>query len=196
MGKVKVQVATHRPNELPKDWIVNAVYFDVAAMPGVEADWMALALDVRNAFKSYRLLPANYGCEAKIYDMGEAEPRKPKATTAWEFADRTAGVSAPREVALCLSYFSEANRPRFRGRLYLGPWGQAVERPSADDRADCIALATKLGAIGGVNVDWHLYSPTRAAYSKITAGWVDDEWDTVRSRGMKATKRDTYKTAE
>jgi hypothetical protein len=44
------------------------------------------------------------------------------------------------------------------------------------------------------NWDWVLRSPTDKAFKPITDVWVDDEWDTMRSRGLRATQRITAKT--
>ncbi len=96
--------------------------------------------------------------------------RRPIKATAGKVATVGTGPSGPREVALCLSYYSERNLPRFRGRLFIGPWPKDFleERPTQFVRENLITLATAIGNVGGANVDWQLYSPTRNAYSKIT----------------------------
>jgi hypothetical protein len=197
MSKIRVLVSTYRNGDLPVDFIENTVYFDDFNVdPTGGTDWQAFATDVRDAFRDYRLMPGDYGCSAKVYNMADPLPRPVKASAPWMVAFRSSGPGAPREVALCLSYYSERNLPRFRGRLYLGPFNTPSERPNDGAMNEVMSLAPKLGAIGGPDVDWGLWSPTRAAFSKITAGWVDDEWDTVRSRGRKSTKRFTYTTSE
>jgi hypothetical protein len=198
MSKIRVQVITRRLTDLAADHIVNSVYFDdfnIAVQGGT--DWQAFATDVRNVFKGRALLPGGYGCETKVYDMADPEPRPVKASSPFAISTTLGVGSLPREVALCLSYYSERNLPRFRGRMYVGPWPIGLgERPSQGARDTLAALATSLAGIGGIDVDWGLWSPTRDAFSKITAGWVDDEWDTVRSRGMKATLRTPFVTSE
>jgi hypothetical protein len=99
-------------------------------------------------------------------------------------------------VSLCLSYFSERNLPRFRGRLFIGPWNFAEERPNTSAINSLMTLATGLAAVGGIDVDWGLWSPSRNAFSKITNVWVDNEWDTQRSRGLRATTRTAAVTGE
>jgi hypothetical protein len=38
--------------------------------------------------------------------------------------------------------------------------------------------------------NWVVYSPTeKKSQGGVTDIWVDDEWDTVRSRGLKSTTR-------
>jgi len=118
----------------------------------------------------------------------------------------SASESGPREVALCLSYYAEQNVPRRRGRLYIGPFTDAAMeiRPPAGNAIGAVAsLAPALAAVGGADVDWCLYSPTNdvatAGATKlrtITNWWVDNEWDTVRSRGRRATSRISGVTGE
>jgi hypothetical protein len=197
VSKVRVQVITRRAGDLAIDHIVNTVHFDdFNADPTSGTDWQAFATDVRNAFGQRGGIPAGYGVETKVYNVADAKPRPVKASAPWQPSQYAAGESIPREVALCLSYFSERNIPRFRGRLYIGPWAYGVERPTAGQRSNLTQLATALQNIGGIDVDWGLWSPTRNAFSKITAGWVDDEWDTVRSRGQRATLRVPFTTNE
>ncbi len=198
MSKIRVQVITRTAGALAVDHVVNTVHFDDFNVdPTGGTNWQAFADDVRDAFTGRFGTPAGWGVETKVYNMADAKPRPIKAVGAFQMGNGTGG-SAPREVALCLSYFSERNLPRFRGRLYIGPWRAdfMAERPTVGMRDALANLAAALGGIGGPDVDWGLWSPTRNAFSKITAGWVDDEWDTVRSRGLRATTRTTYTTSE
>jgi len=197
MSKIKVQVSTKKASMLARDEIINTVYFDDFNVdPTGGTNWQAIADQVRNVFRDRPNLPGGYGATAKAYNMADAEPRPVKATAAFAISTTLTIASAPREVALCLSYYSERNLPRFRGRLYLGPWPGPLERPAQGYIDSAIIIADGLKDVGGPDVDWGLWSPTRNAFSKITAGWVDDEWDTVRSRGLRSTARTTFTTNE
>jgi hypothetical protein len=197
MSKIRVQVITRRATDLAADHIVNTVHFDDFNVSVDGTDWQAFANDVREVFRTGRGgFPAGYGIETKVYNMADAMPRPIKATGAWQQGASSSPDHVPREVALCLSYYSERNLPRFRGRIFIGPWMFAAERPNDSQRTGLMTLATQLGAVGGIDVDWGLWSPTRAAFSKITNVWVDDEWDTIRSRGKKATNRMQATTSE
>jgi hypothetical protein len=199
MSKIRALVITRTATGLPVHHIVNSVFFDDFNLPTNGTNWQSIADDVRNAFNLRTNSSAGYGTEVKVYDMADAEPRPVKALAAWTaHGQPTTQLPGVREVALCLSYFAGRNLPRFRGRLYIGPWQQSsmAERPSATAITILRDLATRLGGIGGPDVDWQLFSPTRNAYSKITNVWVDDEWDTVRSRGLKATSRSSGGTQE
>ncbi len=197
MSKVRVQIITRRATDLARDHIVNTVFFDDFNIdPTGGTNWQAFADDVKEQWRLREGLPTGYGVETKVYNMADALPRPVKAQSAWAQGRSTAAGTVPREVALCLSYFSERNIKRFRGRLYVGPFPFAEERPNGPQVDGVKALATAMANIGGIDVDWGLWSPTRGAFSKITAGWVDNEWDTIRSRGLKPTTRSTYTTNE
>lgn len=99
--------------------------------------------------------------------------------------------SGPREVALCLSYYAGANTRRKRGRMYIGPWnyGALSRRPLVASQNALRDLALDLGNLGGVNVDWVQYSPTNNSSTPVSNFWIDNEWDTMRSRGLLGTSR-------
>lgn len=202
MSKIRVQVITRKATDLAIDHIVNTVYFDDFNIdPAGGTDWQAFADDVREVFRTRSGLPFPYGVETKVYDMADAMPRPIKATGAWAqgLADNASSASGPREVTLCLSYYSQRNLPRFRGRIHIGPWVAVSlpERPPQTIIDAVVNVGTGLKNIGGIDVDWGLISATRGgAFSKVTAGWVDNEWDTIRSRGLRATSRTTYTTNE
>jgi hypothetical protein len=199
MSKIRAQIITKKATDLPIHHIVNTLYFDDFNLPGNESNFQSIADDLRTLFNGRTSSSVDYGTEVKLYNMADAEPRPVKALAPW-VAHGQGAASQPgvREVALCLSYFSERNLPRFRGRIYIGPFANSTqnERPSAASIAGLRTLATGIAGIGGPDVDWQLYSPTRLAYSKITNVWVDDEWDTIRSRGLKALSRSAGTTGE
>ncbi len=198
MTKIRCQVITKRQNDLAVHHIVNTVFFDDFNLPTNASNFQTIADAVRSAFNLRGETPGGYGVEVKAYDMADAKPRPVKAIAKWTANAFPVTTGAPREVALCLSYFGERNLPRERGRIYIGPWtnASAAERPPDIAIQKVRDLATALGNVGGADVDWHLYSPTRAAYTKIRNVWVDNEWDTIRSRGYKATARSVGVTQE
>lgn len=200
MAKIRVQVISRRSTDLAIDHIVNTVYFDDFNIdPTSGTDYQNFATSVRDVFRARPGYAVGFLVETKVYDMGDSEPRPVRATA--PPLGPTGGLvtdSGPREVALCLSYYSDRNVPRQRGRLFIGPWGagQQALRPTAAIIAGLVTLAGGLANVGGADVDWQLYSPTTNSYLKISNGWVDDEWDTVRSRGLRATSRSTFTTGE
>lgn len=117
--------------------------------------------------------------------------------------------SLPLEVACCLSFKGVArvsgsgdisSAARRRGRVFIGPLDQravgdvtVVERPVPSDvfMGDLVTCASALKAAvaGDGGQGWVIWS--RAAHSLVAVsdGWVDNEWDTQRRRGMDATVR-------
>jgi hypothetical protein len=108
-------------------------------------------------------------------------------------------TSGPREVALCLSFYSHQNEPRKRGRLYI-PWTMVLPantpRPSSGTRDKVAELAPLFANLGGADVDWCVYSRADDEFKPVTHWYVDNEWDTVRSRGLRPTDRTSGTTNE
>lgn len=101
----------------------------------------------------------------------------------------------PREVAICLSFYSERNLPRQRGRLYI-PFAlltqsQSVNtaRPTTPAQTLVGDLAQRLADLGGTEVDWVVYSRVDDEARPVSNWYVDNEWDTIRSRGLRPTER-------
>lgn len=180
---------------LPRDAAVNTVFFNDV---GVTSDPDNIAQDVAQLYSD------NLGTSPKItvnvYEARATPPRSPEATHTIQPATIGPGNAYPREVALCLSFYGAHNRPRERGRIYIPLYLQQgtnlAARPSPGTRSRILAFATAPNSsfpdVGGADVEWCVYSRTTGQVHPVTAGWVDDEWDTVRSRGLRATTRDTF----
>jgi hypothetical protein len=131
----------------------------------------------------------------KIYDAKKPPPSYPLAQES--NSATTPNSSVPREVALCLSYYAVYNRPSFRGRLYLpASWFTSVAavRPAAPTITAVLGFATSVLTRGlPAATFWTVYSKTHGTDAQVTDIWADDEWDTIRSRGLKPTSRQTAK---
>lgn len=158
---------------------------------------------------------------AKVYEVQVGAPgaQDDVAVLLDEDAFTVAGLAAganlpmPSEVALCMSMVAvgasavpEENaglrpRSRYRGRLYLGPWvanGTTIavvagaSRPAQALRDTILnygdAMGTELAAAGH---SLCVYSRSDAAFKTVETLQCDDSWDTIRSRGVKRTVRDT-----
>jgi hypothetical protein len=125
-----------------------------------------------------------------VYDANKAAPNYPLATATNGTGSKATTV--PRETSLCLSYYSTWNRPTYRGRLYipagflLGPVGL---RPTDTQMANCASFAGMLTTGLPQGTNWVVWSRKLKQANGVNHYWVDDEWDTVRSRGMRSTKR-------
>jgi hypothetical protein len=155
-------------------------------------DPAALAIALKANLIAVPAIGATTPFTIKVYDAKKAPPSYPLATASQGTGH--APSSLPREVALCLSYYGGFNRPRFRGRLYIPSSliaGSAGLRPTTTQMNNVGAWANTLGKNLPGNTWWTLYSRKAGTAAQVTNWWVDDEWDTVRSRGMRAGTRIT-----
>jgi hypothetical protein len=144
------------------------------------------------------------GLSITVYDFAAAIPRSPLGTVdvPIEFLAET---PLPREVACVLSYRAEyvsgEPKARYRGRVFFGPLNTEgiatdattkIPTVSSSLRTSLCAAARDLVDAGDSDTAWALYSPSDDAFRVVTQGFVDNEWDTVRSRGSAATVRQAW----
>lgn len=191
MGLIIAQVSQAYDTLLARDKMVNVLWFDhhqISVLAGT--DWDALALDLANAYHDNR--QASTETTVKLYAADDPKPRPVKGQAVVQ-PGAVVSYGAPREVCLCLSFYADRNLPSRRGRIFLpvpaGPNGAPGIRPSTNARTQALALAGDLSALGGLNVDWVVHSQKLQQHYKVSNVWVDDEWDTMRSRGLKSTTR-------
>lgn len=192
-------------DDLPRDMIVNTLHFENTGAPipidlGSITDPTTLAHDCAQLFANQ---PNTFaGCKdftCKLYDIGKPEPRVPIAVRkVSRDPSGVPNVGGPREIALCLSYAASGAGPRRRGRIYVGPWNLAGRTPDVGQQNQLVTFAHGIADLGGTDIKWSVFSPTTAAtngvdsaYFQVESVWVDNEWDTVRSRGRKPTSRVT-----
>lgn len=188
-----MQVAASYDSTLARDTFVNTLTFNVGfdVLNPFSTDWNGLCSDLADIYdqhyygghpqivvKAYNAegVPPHYPIGEKILNVGVAP-----------------GSSGPREVAMCLSFYADRNIPRHRGRIYLpaaaGQMTLNSPRPNDGSIDKVLGLAQMFSDLGGTNVDWQVWSRSDNAFRKVTHAWVDDEWDTMRSRGMRPTTR-------
>jgi hypothetical protein len=153
-------------------------------------DPQALATALVANIKALSIMAANPQFQCDIYDALGPAPHHPLATAV--NAGTTPTSTLPRETAVCLSYYATVNQPRKRGRVYLPApilGNAAGARLGAGDVTRMLTFGPALFKnlpSGHVPV---VFSRTNVATYPITNYWVDNEWDTVRSRGLVATTR-------
>lgn len=188
MPLYRLQVAVASDTPFPRDRIVNSLHFqDNGALSNPEN----LCQDLLDAYQAGWLSVQAREIRVSAYEVPGTGP--PVATKV-ENLGLAPAISMAREQAICLSYFAGENRPRRRGRIYLCVGLRAsftTVRPSTTLMNDALAMGPRFAGLGGADVDWVLYSPTESAHFKVTNTWVDDEWDTIRSRGLAPTTRVT-----
>lgn len=193
MAQYRMQVTyLNNAETTAENHIVNTFYLDTDALSGAD-DPQALCNDAATLFSTFRTQMAGFNrCRVRAYNMSHEPPRLPVG----EKVLTIAGTSAPgpREVALCLSYYAGVNQPRRRGRMFIGPWAAASmsERPVQGQLDNLLTLADGIAGLGGINVQWVQHSPTTGEFHNVTKSWVDNEWDTVRSRGLRGLTRSEH----
>lgn len=183
MATYRVQIGFQLDSALPKDLVTINPHYN-----GDNPQALGDALMVN--LKAMGTVGATMPMTVKVYDATKAPPSYPLYTT-------TNGTgfyptARPREVALCLSYYSTYNRPTYRGRLYIpGAFIQGTMdlRPSQAQMDACLLWKNTLGKGLPDQHNWVVWSKKMQMSNGVSHVWVDDEWDTVRTRGLKGTKR-------
>lgn len=191
----RIQVAVWNDSIAPKDAIcINPVFHITGTGDG---DPQQLCADIVPAVQAK--IPTPGQTRARAYKL----PYVVGAGHVGEFtaAAGTAPASgAVRELAMCLSYYAGTNVKRRRGRLYIPMVWVAGNtfptRPTSSTMNAILAWRTVFEGLGGVNVDWSVWSDVDQAHYPITDVWVDDEWDVIRSRGLKSSTRVMATTSE
>jgi hypothetical protein len=182
----KLQTSFAMDTTFPRDRMVITPHFDDgSAITGPQGlcDDLAAALDGWTS--------GTQEIQVKAYDVEGTPPVFPAAEAIVNPGAAPAS-NVPREVAVCLSFYAERNLPRQRGRLYIPlavtGLGAGVE-PDSLIRQKVADLVPIFANLGGTDVDWCVWSPTTQTMRSVTNWWVDNEWDTVRSRGLRASER-------
>jgi hypothetical protein len=171
--------------------------------PTSGTDAQALTDDLANALVAWNTAIGGTTTQLTVtaYNIQGAKPNYPLAHTT-KNAAVYATPNCPPELALCLSFFGNANQPRKRGRLYvpvfimnLATSSIASATASVATRQKVADLVPKFAALGGANVDWGVWSQRDAAFRRAENWFVDEAWDTVRSRGLASTARTTGTTS-
>jgi len=216
MGLIRCQIRLPYDSGLPRDAAVNTFYFNQTGTPDaftgpqvfnlLKAFYNDVPTGQAGAVRQLLSPVLNGVIEVAMYHIPDPEPRVPF----FEDEDSLTAVDTaplPAEVAICVSFNGapESGTPqaRRRGRVFIGPLGQevlsgsgSVARPDNDSIAILAAAATDL--LEGATSDgrpWHVYSPTGSTSYAVVGGWVDNEFDTVRKRGIGATARTFFQLA-
>jgi hypothetical protein len=115
-------------------------------------------------------------------------------------------------VACCFSFHAEIESgdiaARKKNRVYLGPLADGAKtavtggvRPTTSWVNDVVAAGAALLAASDLATTWtwQTFSPTQAAATglisgidPVVGGWVDNAFDTMRSRGLVKTARTEF----
>jgi hypothetical protein len=182
---VRCQIAFPYDSALPRDVLTITPHYNTS-------DPQALCNALKANLQTLTGISATGIFVIKAYDAEKPPPSYPIATASLGTGFKASTV--PRELALCLSYYGGFNRPRFRGRLYI-PMpiiaGNIGAKPTSTQQTDVLNWAGALGKNLPSNTFWTVWSRVDKRDAQVTNTWVDDEWDVVRSRGLKPSSRVT-----
>jgi hypothetical protein len=191
---IRAQIAWQVGTMLPRDAMQITPHFrHQNVLPLDSVDWQSLADDLANGLANVGNAGVDKQVTVKLYDVAGTTPNRPRATKIL-YPGASAEPTLPRELALCLSFYGGPNAPKNRGRIYVPYWlvaasGTTGVRPTATERANAAEFVPLFAGLGGVNVDWIVWSPTTDSATKVENWWVDDEWDVQRRRGYRPTTR-------
>lgn len=183
MSIYRAQISFPFDSALPRDLVtINPHFNGNAAQP--------LADVLKSNLIAHASVGASTPFTVKIYDAKQAPPSYPLAQSTNGTGYLT--TTHAREMALCLSYYAQWNRPTFRGRLFIP--GQFVGgtfslRPTSAQMAEVVSWKAVFTTGLPSGTFWTVYSRKTGLDAKVTNVWCDDEWDVMRSRGLKGTTR-------
>jgi hypothetical protein len=210
MATIRVQATFERASGLPEDRVVNTFHVDTAAIDlPTAAPLIAQAFDsfytgvAQGQSAALRTIMSNVlrNLNYRMYDLADLAPRVATVVVSplWTRPPTTI-MPMPSEVALVASMYATRNLPRQRGRIYLGPLNVNTHGNPPDAESDVrpylgvtqdLAAAMKglTGALVVSGLRLAVYSTVDALARGVTAGWVDNAFDTQRRRGGKAATR-------
>jgi len=202
--------ATIRTNDgIAENFVTNQ--FCVDDIPANTVTWDAMTAAIKSFYDAisgtcYPNTIAQNGHVLKFYALPGLVPNYPYHEDTFDLAAAPNGITLPAEVALCLSFQGTRNagfpQARRRGRVYIGPLESGIlgttGRPGATVQGVLLDAAEGLwddleAALPGEG--WSVWSPTDGTAVLIDNAWVDDAWDTVRSRGLDPSARVTRQLA-
>jgi hypothetical protein len=168
-----------------RDWTTNVVYH-IAATASAATHGDAIKALFTAAGKPYNLSQL---VTVKVYDHSLPLHSPPVYTTTYPGSGVT-GLG-PRQVALCLSYYSGLNVKGQRGRIYIGPWQNSdlTEYPATSLLNSLLSIGTGLLHVGAADTQHVIWHPKLATFSNVSNYFVNNRWDTMRSRLPKETNR-------
>jgi hypothetical protein len=130
----------------------------------------------------------------------------PVLTVPFTLSVSNVAIDLPGEVACALSFRASylglveeigntRPRSRRRGRVFIGPLNQqAVTTDAVSEARPAAAFISDLVAVGArlrdsITSTWCVWSRMDALFAPVETVWADNAFDTIRSRGHRATAR-------
>lgn len=194
-NQAKLEIGMWKDTLEARDVAIMTPHFRAVSL---SPDWDALCDDLAAGIAGWCGGTATQ-VRVRAYDDEGTPPRAPLAE-----AFRNKGLApvsgTNRDTALCLSFHGGSGRPTQRGRLYaplyimgLNSTGNTASTTIMNKVA---ALVPILTGLGGVNIDWVVWSGKNRSSVPVTDWYVDNAYDTQRRRGMPATAKISGTTTE
>jgi len=204
----RTQITLNMNSNVPEDAVQNVLHFVLDELPAnLQAGIDATTARIRTFYNAVRphmsslVSPGPH--QVRYYEALNPNPAGPDFTTTFLLDTAPTGSALPTEVALCTSWRGVPPEGGLetvatnRGRTYLGPLNTATAgadgRPTAGFIANIVAaslaLANQAPAAGGKLA---IFSRKLASAVPVAGGWVDNEFDTQRSRGRDRTTRNIW----
>jgi hypothetical protein len=186
----------------PKNQAVVTTHFSVGFDPIGFGDVNAtqLCTDLADRWPFLPGLGATTPFTVSAYKRGGAKLGLPVGKVARNPTGTPKNLPVIPEAAVVLSYYAGQNAQRHRGRMYLPAWllgatsSDMVRSVPQSIRDAAAGLVTTLQGLGGVNVDWGVWSEADHTFRKATNYFVSDAWAIQRRRGIKETARNVGTT--
>jgi len=199
-----IQVTIKTSDNVPANFCTNQLCMFGEVEVGADSDAVTAAIK-----DFYDDINANYfptgvaqnGHIVKYYDAEGTAPNYPYLESTFNLASSPTGTPLPSEVALCLSFqgvrIAGIPQARRRGRIYLGPLDITVMnsgRPTSTAITNALdaaeAFYDAVDVISSAQT-WAVWSPTNGSATPVTNAWMDNAFDTQRSRGVEVTTKTT-----
>jgi hypothetical protein len=198
MALYRALVTLNMTSGLNEDAATNTFHFDadtVADLADAYGSLLAFYQQLDNRLSN--LIDEN-NVTVEWYRLSDTPPRAPVRLDTMTALAVGADEGVP-EVALVLSFqgakISGLPQNRRRGRVYLGPLADTAEpRPTSTTIQSILPAGQGLLDASNLSTNWTWvqWSPTNGIGIPVTDGWIDNEFDTQRRRGRKATARSTF----
>ena len=191
---------------LPEDRFVNTWHFVADG-----GDLFAASLDIQQQLEAFynvggpnsishfissKVLRTPGVTQTRYYNLADVPPREP-VIREWTLGPGASFDNLPNEVAVTMSFYSDRNLPRQRGRLYLGPLRTNAMADRVGDQGVSTefrnaigqSLTNRANALAAGDATWSTHSETTGELHPVSHIWVDDAFDTIRKRGKDPTNR-------
>jgi hypothetical protein len=204
MSTYRIQTSLQADSGLPRDQFVSSLYVSTSiVLPPIYNGWCNRINEFYKDLASvFSPVMSQTGHVQKVYLVGAPLDSPPVHVQTFDFTYAPTGSALPNEVASCLTFHGAPHagwqRQSTYGRIYMGPWNTAATEMvsgggsivSANVRGSIINGAVTMAAgINALDGTWVVHSKLHSADTKVTQVSMNDEWDTVRSRGFRQTAR-------